>query len=124
MRGELHDPVGEREQALVVRGDDDDPAGAGDLAEQREHALDLDVVEVRGRLVGEHERRVVCQRPRDGDALLLSARQVGRAVVETVAEVDPLEQLVGTPARLRRGCSRPPAAAPRRSRGPSGSGRG
>ena len=36
-------------------------------------------VEVAGRLVGEHDRRLRDQRPRDRDALLLAARELGRA---------------------------------------------
>ena len=52
-------------------------------------------VEVPGRLVGEQDRRVVDQRARDRDALLLPARQLVRMVVGAVAEPDQLEHLHG-----------------------------
>ena len=58
-----------------------------------QHALDLDVVEVRGGLVGQDQRRIEAERTRDGDTLLLSARHVAGVVMETLAEADLLEQL-------------------------------
>ena len=60
-----------------------------------EDAHDLDAgarVEVAGRLVGEEQRRLVDERARDGDALLLSARELVRVVVEPLAEADALER--------------------------------
>ena len=48
-------------------------------------------VEVAGRLVGEDQRGFGDERPGDGDALLLAARQLGRLVVEPVAQAEPLE---------------------------------
>ena len=50
------------------------------------------LVEVAGRLVGEHERRRHHQRPRDGHALLLPARQHRGTMIEPLAEADALEQ--------------------------------
>ena len=50
-----------------------------DLAQQRQHGLDLDVVQVRGGLVRKHERGVERNRPCDGHALLLpTERSPGR----------------------------------------------
>ena len=40
------------------------------------------LVEIAGRLVGEHQRRLVGERAGDRDALLLAARQLRRAMVE------------------------------------------
>ena len=60
-----------------MRRDDDDAAGLREVMEEAEHAVDLDVVEMRGRLVGEHERWIVRKCPCNRDALLLTARQVG-----------------------------------------------
>jgi hypothetical protein len=40
---------------LVVGCDDDDAVGSGELPHDVENLFDLDVVEVGGRLVGEHE---------------------------------------------------------------------
>ena len=42
------------------------------------------------------------QRAGDRDALLLAARQLGRAVLGAVAEPDPVEQLAARAARARR----------------------
>ena len=72
-----------------MRRDDDDATRLREVAQEAEHAVDLDVVEVRGRLVGEHQRRVVCERPRDRDPLLLTARQVGRTVVSSGPRARP-----------------------------------
>ena len=63
--------------------------------ERAEDAHDLGAgvaVEVAGRLVGQDERRARDQRPGDRDALLLAAGELGRLVVEPVAEPDPLER--------------------------------
>jgi hypothetical protein len=64
-----------------VRGDDDRRSGAVDPVQQL-HDPDRGLgVEVAGRLVGQQQRRVVDERARDADALLLAARQlVGEAV--------------------------------------------
>ena len=43
-------------------------------------------VEVAGRLVGQHDRRVVGERARDGDALLLAARELRRIVVRAIGQ--------------------------------------
>ena len=59
-----------------MRGDDDHAAGVRDLAQQPQDAVDLYVVEMRRRLVRQQQRRVERQRPGDGDALLLTARQL------------------------------------------------
>ena len=62
---------------------------------------------MRGRFVGEEDRRIVRERTRDRDPLLLAARHVTRPVVQAVAEIDPLAaarsaralaSLRGTPA--------------------------
>jgi hypothetical protein len=68
----VHHPVGHGKQALVVGGDHHDPAGLGEIPEQAEHALDLDVVQVRGRLIRQDQRRVMGQGAGDGDPLLLT----------------------------------------------------
>ncbi len=85
---QLDDAVGHRQQALVVGGDDDDAARAGQRPQEPQDALDLHVVQVSGGLVGQHEGRVGGERTGDGDALLLPARQPARAVVQPVAQVD------------------------------------
>ena len=87
---------------LGVVGDEDDrPARGVELVEER-HDLGAGVaVEVAGRLVGEDERRLGDERPGDGDALLLAAGQLGRLVVEAVAQAEPLERGRRPRARAR-----------------------
>ena len=52
-------------------------------------------VEVARRLVGHDDVRVVDERPRDGDALALAARELIWQVVGTVLEADGLEEVHG-----------------------------
>ena len=63
-------------------------------------------VEVAGRLVGQHERRLADDGAGDGHPLALAARQLPRAVVHAVRR--------GRPARARRGRGPAAAAAARR----------
>ena len=69
-------------------GHDHDRPGEASSPDQPEDALDLDVVEVGGRLVGEQQRRVVGQGPRDRDPLLLAAGHGARAVTHPLGEAD------------------------------------
>ena len=108
---ELDDLIRERDHSVVVRGHDDDTTGTGEPAHDPEHGLDLDVVEVRGGLVGEDQRWVEAERPRDGDALLLPAGQVTGVVMRALRQADLLEQLgsagagfLRRHARRRHGC--------------------
>ena len=53
------------------------------------HHLDARAgVEVAGRLVGQQDRRVVDERPRDGHALLLAAGQLVRVMVRPLLQAD------------------------------------
>ena len=70
-----------------------------ELLEQPDDRLGLDVVEVRRRLVGEQQRRIVSEAAGDGDSLLLTARQLRRPMVGPIGQPDDLEQFVG--ARVR-----------------------
>ena len=54
-------------------------------------------VQVAGRLVGEHDQRLVAQRPGDRDPLPLAAGQRGGQEPRPVGEPDPLQQLLRTP---------------------------
>ena len=60
-------------------------------------------VEIARRLVREHDHRLVGQRPRDRDALLLAARQLRRVVMAAILEPDFDEQA----ARARGGIAPP-----------------
>src|SRR5436190_12538763 len=77
------------------------------------HHLDAGArIEVAGRLVGEQQRRVVHERARDGDALLLPARELIRMMVDAVAEADRRQRL--RRALAPRGCGRLAAAIKQR----------
>ena len=57
-------------------------------------------VQVAGRLVGEHDRRVVGQRARERDPLLLAAGQLRRIVMGAAGQPDFLQQLLGARPRV------------------------
>jgi len=67
------------------------------LAMQREQQVRNDTggrfVEIAGRLIAQQQQRSADQRTGERDALLLAARQLGRAMIETRGESDLLEQL-------------------------------
>ena len=65
------------------------------LAQQGEDRLGVARVEVAGRLVGDDEVGVGDDGARDGDALLLAARQRARVVVEAVFEADDAQRRLG-----------------------------
>ena len=79
---------------LAVVGDDEHGgAGAVDPVEQL-HDPDRGLgIEVPGRLVREQQRRMVDERPRDRDALLLAARELVRIVVDLALEADEPQDL-------------------------------
>ena len=52
-------------------------------------------VEIAGRFIGDKNRRIGCERPRDGDALLLAAGQLCGVMVEAVAQSHPRELGLG-----------------------------
>ena len=52
------------------------------------------LVEVAGRLVGEHQRRIVHKRPGDRDTLLLTAGQFVRQMVDAVRDAENFQKLV------------------------------
>ena len=70
--GQLHNVVRQGHQALVVGGDDDGPPWGGEVAQQGQHAFDLDVVEVGRRLVRQQERGIEREGPGDRHPLRLS----------------------------------------------------
>ena len=70
----------DRDPAVVQRGQDRHDAGAGSR------------VQASGRLVGQYDRRLADQRPRDGDPLALAPGQLGGPVPGPVTEADPLER--------------------------------
>ncbi len=107
---DLNLPVAEANEPRAVLGDvhlvrDEDDGDAALAIELLEDVHDLDArarIEVSGRLVGEDDRRLVDERARDRDALLLTARQLVRKVVKALAEADDLERLHGAAVTLGR----------------------
>ena len=91
--GQLDHPVRQLADAIVVRRVHDDPAGTCQVPHQPQDALDLDVVEVGRWLVGQDQWLVVHQQSCGGHSLLLSSRQLGRAVVAAFVQPDEREQL-------------------------------
>src|SRR5581483_74531 len=67
--------------------------GPVEAAEQLDDACFVLRVQGAGRLVGEHEARLVGGGPRDGDTLPLAARQSGGWEVDPLQQADLLEQL-------------------------------
>ena len=83
-----HAPAHLVDHHVVVGGDDHGRARAVDAVDQL-HDPDRGLgIEVARRLVGQQQRRVVHERPRDRDALLLAAGQLGRQVVELGRQAD------------------------------------
>jgi hypothetical protein len=97
----VHDlAVAQHDQAIGVRGGlgvvGHHHHGLAEVVDRlAQHAQDLVArlgVEVAGRLVGEHHRRLRDQRARHRHALLLAAGQLGRAVGEPIRETNGVDQ--------------------------------
>ena len=88
--------LGVTRHARIV-GDEDD-GDALVLVELLEHFKDLLAgvgIEVPRRLVGEEHLGAVDERPRDGDALLLAAGELGGLMVDAVRQADFVQHLHG-----------------------------
>ena len=93
----------EANQLAIVRGHQHRRPTGVDLAEQV-HDLERQIrIEVARRLVGDHQHRVVHQRARDRNALLLAAGQILRIRVHPVLQADPFEHLKRAAPLLRGG---------------------
>jgi len=81
-------------ETFVVRRDQRGAAFAPNEAEElAEHGIGGVLVEIACRLVGENERRFVCESPGYGDALLLAAGKLGRPVIEPLRQSKRAKQL-------------------------------
>ena len=76
---------------LAQHADDGSAVGV-QLAQQCQHLLAALTVEGAGRLIGENHLGVVHQRPRNGYALLLPARELAGSVPGAIAEPEALQQ--------------------------------
>jgi hypothetical protein len=77
----------------VGHDDEDVVVALVQVEQQRRDNRRRGLIEVAGRLVAEHQARLVDERARDGDALLLAARQLAGPVLDAVAKPDLLDQL-------------------------------
>ncbi len=68
------------------------PKSLRDIGQDRHDRLAVLGVERRGRLVGEDHRRIADHRARDGDALLLAARELARIVPGLAGKADAFER--------------------------------
>ena len=78
--------------AWIVRDHADRRAGRVELLEQIHDRLAAARIEVSGRLVREQNQRLAGDGARDGDALLLTARELARKVLRAVRHADALER--------------------------------
>ena len=84
-----------RRELYVVRRDDDRrPMTKAEPCEQLDHIGTGLRVEVARRLVGEDHARLVRERTRDRNPLLLAAGELGRQVLAPRCEPDLVEQVV------------------------------
>ena len=110
----------QRPHARIVRRDDERGAVREALrAQQIERRRRVRVVEIRGRLVGEHQCRAIDDRARYRDALRLPLRQFARIAPCEIGDADGLEEgpdaAAGRPARPP-GIAQAAGCRPRRAR--------
>src|SRR5262245_52235337 len=94
--------IGVARVTRVVRHHADGGAAAVQLAKQVHHRFAAARIEISSWLVSEQDQRLACDRARDRDALLLTARKLARQVLRTVAHADPLERRFDALLALRR----------------------
>ena len=87
------------------------PRAARQIGEQLDDRVAVQRVERARRLVGEQQPALADDRPGDGDALLLSAREVVGIAVEVVVEADRVQRVDRASTRAAR------ARTPSSSRG-------
>src|SRR5262245_53004877 len=90
---ELDEALAEPGDALVVRNLDDRRAVLVQSAQELHDLLALTPVQAAGRLVGEHDAWVRDHGARDGDLLLLAARQLRRVQVLLAYHLEAIEDL-------------------------------
>ena len=93
---EPHDPVHLRREPLIVGSDQ----GGAALPPHQVEELTQDgvrgmLVEVAGRLIGQDQRRLVSERSRHSNPLLLAAGQLRGTMVEALREPQGSKELLG-----------------------------
>ncbi len=84
-----------RQNPAVVGRHDHHPVAGGEFADEPQYLLDLDEVQVRGRLVGQDQRRIERDRARNRHSLLLTAAEITRPVRYPLLQADARKQLSG-----------------------------
>src|SRR6185437_5695493 len=85
--------IGVRDEARIVADAEHGRAvRARDPVQRVDDDLSVRGIERAGRLVGEEQLRLLRERTRDRDALLLASRELGRPQCEAVVEADLLER--------------------------------
>ena len=92
--------IGDVEDAVIVRDQQDRDALVVELLEERHHVHRSSAVEVTSGLVGQYDGGLVHECPRDRYTLLLSARELAWLVVSAVAQAHSLERSDGAAARV------------------------
>ena len=100
---QAHDALRERGDVRLVGDQHHGPALGVQAAEHAHHVLGGRRVEIAGRLVGEHHRRVGHDRARNGDPLLLAAGHLARQVRTALGEADRRERAASRARVARRG---------------------
>src|SRR5437667_5732243 len=103
-RGEMDEAAGAHERDVgrepgaflhVVRHEHGGPAGRGVLPEETAERFGRDAIEARERLVEQQERRVVCQRTRNGDALHEPPGQHPHGPIRVLLESQTRQEFAG-----------------------------
>ena len=81
VRAHLDDLISERQHPVVVGRHEHHPSPIGEAADEPQNALDLDVVQVSGRFVGENQLRIQGEGTSDRDPLLLATAELVRRCV-------------------------------------------
>ncbi len=116
----VDDAAGARGGVRIVRDEDDGFAALVQAIHQVENFLARFGIEIAGGFVRQNHERIVDERSRHGHALLLSAGELVRAMIQTVAKPDEAGELFATldcssacrgpDRRAASGCSRSPKA--------------
>jgi hypothetical protein len=101
-------PAAFRHFAIVRRDQEGSARLALNFRHQCEHLVGVFPIQVSGRFIGEYQRRLVHQRPRHRNPLLLAAGEAGRAIVHAIPETDALEQHRCALARIWSLAANPP----------------
>ena len=90
------------DQLRIVRRDQHRGARARDLRQKVSHMRAVGLVQIPCRLIGKQDARSRCQSARDGDPLLLAARQLAWVVAAPAGQSNRVEMRTRTAERFER----------------------